>query len=449
MLVNFCLENFKSFKGMEEFTMIASDNPEGSASEFLCYEDDRVILAGDPECRIVPVSAIFGANSYGKSTFVQALLLIQRLVLDPAKEGAKIAVSPFFMDPEAKKLPTSFELNILSEGTEYEIFIKLSKNRIIEERVSVVKGESVEDMYCRKEKIAVNQKFNRDEKIKLAFESSRSNTLLLSNKTLHEMSEFKPIYNWFNETLVIVSADTRFVYANDADALTTRIGEAIRRLDTGVETIKTTPAKLSRARLSQNQIKELKKGMESKEAAYFMTRGHDMFMAQSAGGEIFLSSIDIVKKDCMKNMFSVKSSEESNGTHQLLRLLPAVLQLGDPGQSKVVIIDDLDKSLHVEMTWGLVEYHLNSLDLGGNSQLIFTTHGVDLIDNCLLRNDEVWIIRKSHSGVSDLTCLSQFEGIESDMTFRQLYKSNSLGGSPRIHLTSSHQLQAKSSDLCI
>lgn len=173
MLVNFCFTNFKSFKGMEEFTMMASEKPKGKASDFLCYDDDRVIHAQDPQCKLLPVSAIFGANSYGKSNFLQALLLVQRLVLDPAKKGAKIPVDPFFIDPQSKILPTSFELNILSENTEYEIYIKLDEARIIEERVPIVNGDSVEDMYRRKEVSIVSGKFAGNEKIEQALKAAK------------------------------------------------------------------------------------------------------------------------------------------------------------------------------------------------------------------------------------------------------------------------------------
>lgn len=447
VLINFCIENFKSFKGIEEFTMIASESPEGPASEFLCYQDDRIIFAGNPQYRLLPVTAIFGANSYGKSTFVEALRLIQRLVLEPAKEGAELPVSPFFIDPKSRILPTSFELNILSAGAEYEIYIKLDSSKIIEERVSIVKGEYVKDMYHRKDDLIVSEDFDHGGKIRLALESCSGNELLLSNQILHEMGDFKPIHRWFRDTLLIVSTDTKFIHANHSNDLTAQIGEALSLLDMGAHSTQVVPSTLCSAQLTQAEVNKLRKMIEQKGNIYFMNPEAGMFVVTMRNRKISVNQIKIVKLDSSGNKFCADLREESNGTQRLLQLLPALLQLGKADQSKVVIIDDFDKNLHDDMTNRLVEYHLNSLGERVNSQLIFSTHDTELIDNCILRNDEIWIIQKNHPGISQLVCLSEFQGVETDMTFQQLYKRHNLGGTPRIHLVSSNQLAAKAAGI--
>lgn len=92
---------------------------------------------------------------------------------------------------------------------------------------------------------------------------------------------------------------------------------------------------------------------------------------------------------------------------------------------------------------------MNSLNEKSNSQLIFTTHDIELIDNHILRNDEIWIVRKNQEGVSEMACLVEFHKNKKGITFQKLYKSDSLGGTPRVHLLSSDQLTTKAADMRI
>lgn len=82
---------------------------------------------------------------------------------------------------------------------------------------------------------------------------------MISSQILHEMSEFKPIYNWFRSALLIVLSKTKFIYANCPSETSMRIGEALRLLGTGIEKVKMTPASFKDASLSKNHLYELKK----------------------------------------------------------------------------------------------------------------------------------------------------------------------------------------------
>lgn len=432
--------------------MVAAEAPEGRSSEYLCYDDDRVIAAGWAEHGILPVTAVFGANAFGKSNFVDALRLIQNLVLDPPKKGDKIPASPFSMDLKAREMPSSFNLRILSGENQYTIFIKLSRDEVIEERVSIMAGDSDKTMYHRKggsvtagDGIAAgNHGF--PEEAKAAMKAARENTLLLSGKTFQKLDDLKPIYNWFKESLMIMSASVKFVYARNSDALTARVGEALKLLDTGIEAIEMTPVSIGEVPLTRGEISELRENLKSKEAAYFMAPGNEMFVMKSENGEISANLANIVKESRAPGKIHARASEESDGTQRLLRLLPAFLQLGEDGGSNVLIVDELDKSLHTKMTRGLIEYHLNNVSSGSKSQLVFTAHDVDLIDNSVLRDDEIWIVEKDHDGVSEMMCLDDYGLSEEGMTFKQMYKSHSLGGTPRIFLLSSAQLAEVADD---
>ena len=76
---------------------------------------------------------------------------------------------------------------------------------------------------------------------------------------------------------------------------------------------------------------------------------------------------------------------------------------------KVLIIDELDKSLHPFLVQYIVEI-FNDAEINKNgSQLIFNTHDTNLLDLNILRRDQIWFTEKnSETGESDLYSLSDF-----------------------------------------
>lgn len=434
MLLNLSFKNFKSYREEQLFSMIADEG--------LTDHDERICTPGGNKPKILPVAAIFGGNSFGKSNFVEALLFIRSLILEQRQKGAKIQTNPFFLDPKTRSMPTSFDLEILSEGKEYKIFIKLDKDRVIEELVSIKSGKNFERVYHRKEKSFINKRFNSDGKIEIVMKSSRPNTLMISNQVLQEMEELKPLLNWFAETLVVISPTSQFVYLNWPDDLAQRIGEALKLLETGVKAIEMTPVRLRSTSISLKQIDELRTELKRGETAHFRTPLDGFLTVEFEGNEISAKSLTIVKEDHDSNEFSARVNEESDGTRRLLDILPGILTISQPNQDKILIIDGIDISLHAHITYSLVKYYLSSIGKDSRSQLIFTTHDIDLMDDWILRNDEIWITEKGRHGASDLVCLSDFEENKTGMTFQQLYKAHNLGGVPNVSMTSDKQLTA-------
>ncbi len=85
------------------------------------------------------------------------------------------------------------------------------------------------------------------------------------------------------------------------------------------------------------------------------------------------------------------------------------------GGNKVFVIDEIERSLHSQLTRYFIELALGDSLLSPNSQLLFTTHDTNLIDTDLLRTDEIWFVEKDKGGASHLSALVEFkypEGID-------------------------------------
>jgi putative phage resistance protein len=78
----------------------------------------------------------------------------------------------------------------------------------------------------------------------------------------------------------------------------------------------------------------------------------------------------------------------------------------------LLLVDELDASLHPGLARYLVQLFLDSQTNPLGAQLIFTTHDVSLLGNSptrLLEPRQVWFTEKDRSGRSELFCLDDFD----------------------------------------
>jgi len=104
---------------------------------------------------------------------------------------------------------------------------------------------------------------------------------------------------------------------------------------------------------------------------------------------------------------------ESDGTQRFMNLHPMLSMLKDG--STVFVIDEIERSLHSQLTRYFIELALGDATPPPHSQLLFTTHDTNLIDTDLLRTDEIWFVEKDKGGASHLSALVEFkypEGID-------------------------------------
>ena len=100
-------------------------------------------------------------------------------------------------------------------------------------------------------------------------------------------------------------------------------------------------------------------------------------------------------------------SEESFGTKIIFAFIPFIAEALK--EQKILVVDELDKSLHPYLVQYIVRL-FNNLEFNkSNSQLIFNTNDTNLLDLNLLRRDQIWFVEKDNeNGQSDLYSLSDF-----------------------------------------
>jgi AAA15 family ATPase/GTPase len=128
-------------------------------------------------------------------------------------------------------------------------------------------------------------------------------------------------------------------------------------------------------------------------------------------------------------------SDESHGTQQLL-VLGTFLLLGLRVGS-VLVVDELDTSMHPQLVRALVELFYR--DNPHNAQLIFSTHDATLLSGELFRRDQVWFVEKDRQGASHLYPLLDFSP-RKDESLERGYLRGRYGAVPFIEREDWHGL---------
>jgi AAA15 family ATPase/GTPase len=139
-----------------------------------------------------------------------------------------------------------------------------------------------------------------------------------------------------------------------------------------------------------------------------------------------------MKTDGTEIPFEIR--QEADGSRRIIDLLPAFLDLSNPGSKRVTIIDELDRSLHTLLTRHMIESYLSCCTPESRSQLLLTTHDALLMDQQLFRRDEIWVAERDVEGNSTLTPFSEFRDVRYDKDIRKSYLRGRLGGIPHLKM---------------
>jgi AAA15 family ATPase/GTPase len=121
-------------------------------------------------------------------------------------------------------------------------------------------------------------------------------------------------------------------------------------------------------------------------------------------------------------------AEESDGTRRLLHLIPALYRMNQWGGCYV--IDEVERSMHPLLIHKFLEMFLNPCP-GNQRQLIITTHESNLLDQDLVRRDEVWFVEKDRKGASNLYSLADFQP-RKDLKLDKHYLQGRFGAIPML-----------------
>ena len=117
---------------------------------------------------------------------------------------------------------------------------------------------------------------------------------------------------------------------------------------------------------------------------------------------------------------------DSTGTKKIASIAGYVIEALEQG--RILVVDELDSSIHFKLTRAIVAMFNN--ELNENAQLIFTVHDINLMDcKRLFRKEQIWFVHKDEAGVyvyslADFTAL---QGVRDTSDIIEKYRKGTLG----------------------
>lgn len=127
---------------------------------------------------------------------------------------------------------------------------------------------------------------------------------------------------------------------------------------------------------------------------------------------------------------------DSTGTKKIAAIAGYVIEALEQG--RILVVDELDSSIHFKLTRAIVAMFNN--ELNENAQMIFTVHDINLMDcKRLFRKEQIWFVHKDEAGVyvyslADFTAL---QGVRDTSDIIEKYRKGTLGALPDPELINS------------
>ena len=429
MIISFSVENWRSFREQSTLSMVAGREKQ---------HGDRLPDVPGYGMKLLPLAAIYGGNASGKTNLFTALNFVRHLIVTGTMPGSLIPTEPFRLDPVCASLPSRFRFELFINDKCYEFSIAVTQQRVVEEKLVEILKTTEKPLYSRiNDTIDFHSTLKRDKFLEFAFKGTRENQLFLTNSVNQKVENFKPVYDWFKNNLTLIAPDTRFEpfeqFLQEDHPLYSTMNNMLPLLDTGIEYIGGEDLAFEHIPLPEALKLKLKTELQEGVSVRWLTEPiNERFVVTRQGGELKAKKLVSYHRDLNGKNIKFDMQQESDGTQRTIDLLPAFLEMAAPGTAKVFVIDELDRSLHTLLTRRLLEGYLFACGPEGRSQLLFTTHDVLLMDQDLLRRDEMWVAERDRDGSSTLISFSEYKDVRYDKDIRKSYLQGRLGGVPRI-----------------
>lgn len=420
MLVKVELENWMCFKERIEFSMCATSEQ---------YQKETLVRFGckSRPLKVLPIASIYGSNAAGKSTFVKALAFIQLMVCSIRPKDADVPLqSCKDLPPET---PSLFSITFVAENRIYELSFACTRYEILQERLAryTERGKLERVLYSRNRSNVIV--FEKSSKIFSIIERALNpNALFLQVADQLGAPEVLEPAGWFRDSLRILYPESKWQlfdrFLVDTPC-TMKTKEILKQFGTGITDFQVEDVEYSAIPLQDFEREQINIMLKQKQYLR-MTLGKEGYILRRSPENP--TEILAQKMVFVHGSQSYQMRDESDGTLRLLDLTPALFQLET--YPCVFVIDELDRSLHPLLCKGIVQEFLSGASAVRQSQLIFTTHNLLMLQDRVLRRDESWIMDSSCDGKRELYPFSDFKECRSDRDILKSYLAGRLGGIP-------------------
>lgn len=417
MIAEFTVENFYSIKSTQKISF------EPSSDSFMSDEYTYEVKDG---VRLLKVGIIYGANASGKSNVLGAIDFFKMLVLRvPKGRNDTTRAVPFLLDETSKTKTTKMSMSFYVNQLKYILSFELDKKRIYSETLTVYESIRPTKLYSRSYdpdtdssviEFGTNLKMAKKNQDAIAGNTINNCSVLAAfGNSNVEKTKLNDVYDYFAKQVkdvlapgMLLSGYVKRHLDKDKDGnLKKFILNFLKASDFNIEDVTLheeeeliTPELeqlIQKAPIDDDAKSEmLKKGK--------ITNTELTFNHKAGNG-----------------LYELSEEYESNGTMRFLGM--AVILNFLLKKNQFVPIDEVETSIHYE----LLSYFIKVFLANSNqtSQMLLTTHDINLLNEEFIRRDTIWFTDKDEQGQTNVVRLSTL-GLHKNLSPYNAYKQGKL-----------------------
>ena len=417
MIAEFTVENFYSIKSTQKISF------EPSSDSFMSDEYTYEVKDG---VRLLKVGIIYGANASGKSNVLGAIEFFKMLVLRvPKGRNDTTRAVPFLLDETSKTKTTKMSMSFYVNQLKYILSFELDKRRIYSETLTVYESIRPTKLYSRSYdpdtdssviEFGTNLKMAKKNQDAIAGNTINNCSVLAAfGNSNVEKTKLNDVYDYFAKQVkdvlapgMLLSGYVKRHLDKDKDGdLKKFILNFLKASDFNIEDVTLheeeeliTPELeqvIQKAPINDDAKSEmLKKGKITNTELTFTHRAGD-------------------------GLYELSEEYESNGTMRFLGM--AVILNFLLKKNQFVPIDEVETSIHYE----LLSYFIKVFLANSNqtSQMLLTTHDINLLNEEFIRRDTIWFTDKDEQGETNVVRLSTL-GLHKNLSPYNAYKQGKL-----------------------
>lgn len=367
MIQEFKVSNFHSIREMLSINFL----PSASDNKMLDYYTVEV----KPGLRLLKLGIIYGANASGKTTILEAISFFRDFMTRrPANKLSDTGFVPFMLDNVSRTENSFMELTFYIDGEKYILGCEFNEQLIHNERLVVYSSSRPTLLYERR----------------YAPESDNATVTFGPKLGLSKADRQTIEGNTLNNCTVMAAI-------GQSNIETSRLDKVFRYLSTdilptiypGISVMDYVKLQLKES--ADRQIKAFL--LQILKASDFNI--NDFRISSTDNSMTFQHSGD-------GGIFLLTENFESAGTKRFLGMAVILYRLLH--QNCFLSIDEIETSIHYELFSYFIKLFLANSE--GTSQLLMTTHDINLLDEDFMRRDTVWFTEKDSVGVTSVRRLS-------------------------------------------
>ena len=417
MIQEFQVQNFYSIRERQTISFVPT-NDSNMRGEYVHEVAEGVEL--------LKIGIVYGSNASGKTTLLRALSYFRSTMLNkPESKNEGMGYLPFLLDKHSRDEYSQMQMTFWVNGEKYIMSLEFDSKRIYDESLIVYTSARPTTLYKRiyqpesdHTEVSFGAKAGIDKATQRAIEGNTTNNCTVMaafGQSNAHVSKLNDVFDFFLSGIQNIltprdylSFDVKNELKNDKD------GKKKRFL---LQLLKASDFNIIDMTLDEREesiTPEMEKAINSapipEEAKIEMLRRgtikHDdiMFLHTGEDGE-----------------FELHEGLESAGTHRFLGM--SVVLYYVLHENNFIPIDEIETSIHYELLSYFIKLFLANSE--GSSQLLMTTHDINLLNEDFIRRDVVWFTDKSSQGATQLKRLSSL-GLHKTINPYNAYKQGKL-----------------------